>query len=192
MSAEDDKLIGKQKKRKGKKRGDDDDEEELDKMLAELELEYTGNAPSKVGVPEKSSQVATEKKLKKKDAETTESSSSADGLKEGVGSSNLEDLTARKQPESSEIDEEPKKNKKKKKNADNKKEIKKDEAPDDNNEVSEEAIPKSDNKKGKKKVEADAKKDKKGPGKKALAAMQETLKKIKVWLLSFSFKYLPW
>jgi len=183
---------GKQKKgKKGKKK--DDDEEDIEKMLAELELEYSGG--KKAGEDVKTEDKGSKKKNKKGkqmevDEESNELQEEVPAVVEEINESKkkkkskkAKDVVEPVEPEA-EVEgvengdkaaEEPEnetepaegavenKKKKKKKKA-------KEEAVDDAQET--------EGAKGKK-GKADDKKGKKGPGSKALAAMQETLKKIK-------------
>ena len=177
----------KQKKKKGKRK--DEDDEDLDKMLAELELEYSGaKKPEEIKAP-----VAAEvqevkegiKKKNKKDKLAEETESTVIEAKEETKPIIQEEETPVADVADVEADVDKKKKKKKKKagqesdSASNKEPDSIAKESDAAAEGNEENVDDKKTKKGKKKLE-DNKKDKKGPGKKALVAMQETLKKIKV------------
>ncbi|CAH1104045.1 unnamed protein product [Psylliodes chrysocephalus] len=176
---------GKKGKKKGKKRDDSDDE--IEKVLAELEMEYSGvvkEPPTK----QPSEEIKEEKdKIKKAKAEEKES--------EEIETSTVK-TAAQKKKEKKEREKQKKAGvKKQDQPKEGSAEPIPEEKPTDEVKLTDEKIEKEDNdqdaekksKKNKKKKggkeeedkEAKDKDPKKGPGKKTIAAMQEALKKLK-------------
>ncbi|XP_063375223.1 eukaryotic translation initiation factor 5B [Cydia amplana] len=209
ISSEDDKPQKPQKKaqekkepagKKGKKakRKKDDSDDDLEKVLAELEMEYAGvkKEPTPPAEGEKPAEPVEEKPKSKKKGKKEETKVEPEEEKEG--SDNELDVTiktaAQKKKEKKEREKQKKLEAKKKepegKKEEPKAEVEKKEeakaeepakAPSEGKEGDTPATEGKKKKKGKGKDEKEEKDDKgkKGPAKKTIAAMQEALKKIK-------------
>lgn len=192
-SSDDNRTTKNQGGKKGKKnRKRDDSDEDIEKVLAELEMEYAGiKKEPEPSVEEKPQEEKKEKKKEKKDKledkieepdddskteETNTVKTAAQKKKEKKEREKQKKLTQKKQEitkeDSQEPDEQPKKIDTIKKPED---------AGDKQDEDDQEGEKKSKKKKkkGKDEEDKDAKDAKKGPGKKTIAAMQEALKKLK-------------
>ncbi|XP_049865165.1 eukaryotic translation initiation factor 5B [Pectinophora gossypiella] len=196
------------KKGKKAKRKKDDSDDDLEKVLAELEMEYSGvkKEPTPAPEAEKPEEVPENKpksKTKGKKAETKQEPE--ENLEDKEQSDNENDVTiktaAQKKKEKKEREKQKKlEAKKKEKEQDSKKEVKEppkvekveakpeEEPKEEKKAPSEEkegegdaATTEGKGKKKKKGEKAEDKEDKskKGPNKKAIAAMQEALKKVK-------------
>ncbi|RZF43835.1 hypothetical protein LSTR_LSTR006376 [Laodelphax striatellus] len=191
---------GGKKGKKGKKKKDEDDDEDLDKMLAELQMEYAGVKEPSVEKsvaeePEPSEEVedtSKSKKKKKKGKEVSEQVGEEKPAEEDDG----EDAAGGTVKTAAQKKKEKKEREKQKKMAAKKTDVG-EKKPDDQNEKETpetDAIKEEDNaqeegdgedddkkkkKKKSKKEEEKDKKEKKGPGKKTIAAMQDALKKLR-------------
>ncbi|XP_026746387.1 eukaryotic translation initiation factor 5B [Trichoplusia ni] len=195
------------KKGKKAKRKKDESDDELEKVLAELEMEYAGvkKEPTPAPEPAKTEEVAEEKPKAKKKGKKEEPKAEVEKEEEKEGSDNENDVTiktaAQKKKEKKEREKQKKlEAKKKEKEQDTKKEsndvkapapVKEEPKPKAEEPPQEEAKAPSEEKDGegeppiegkkkKKKGEKAEKEDKakKGPTKKTIAAMQEALKKV--------------
>ncbi|CAG9859776.1 unnamed protein product [Phyllotreta striolata] len=173
---------GKKGKRKGKKRDDSDDE--IEKVLAELEMEYSGGATiQKDSNEDQQPESKKEKtKAKKEEKETDEVESSgtvktaAQKKKEKKEREKQKKMASKKQDGVKEEPSEPLVDRKSSEDAPITEEK------DDNDQEAEKKGKKNKKKKGGKEEEEVKEKEKdpkKGPGKKTIAAMQEALKKLK-------------
>ncbi|CAB3258159.1 unnamed protein product [Arctia plantaginis] len=193
------------KKGKKSKRKKDDSDDDLEKVLAELEMEYAGVKKEATPAPDpEKSEVAVEEKTKtKKKGKKEEAKVEPEEQEDREGSDNENDIiiktAAQKKKEKKEREKLKKlESKKKEKEQEAKKELtddkakapekvesKPEEIPEDVKAPSEEKeaegdTPAAEGKKKKKKGEKAEKDDKgkKGPTKKTIAAMQEALKKV--------------
>ncbi|XP_039280298.1 eukaryotic translation initiation factor 5B [Nilaparvata lugens] len=195
--AEKKKEKGGKKGKKGKKKKDEDDEEDLDKMLAELQMEYAGvkepsvektaadEEPAAAQVDEPTKSKKKKKKGKEENEKVSEEKGEDDDGDETAGGTVK--TAAQKKKEKKERE-------KQKKMAAKKQDVEK--KPQDQNEPETnepDALKEGDNaqeedgddddkkkkKKKSKKEEEKDKKEKKGPGKKTIAAMQDALKKLR-------------
>ncbi|XP_052738011.1 eukaryotic translation initiation factor 5B [Bicyclus anynana] len=196
------------KKGKKAKRRKDDSDEDIEKVLAELEMEYSGvkKEVTPAPEPEKSEEVVEEKPKTKKKGKKEEPKQEQNDEPEDKESDNENDITIKTAAQKKKEKKEREKQKKleaKKKEQDGKKdpaEPKKASAqpeeikPEPAEDVKDDQKPPSEDKEkegegdtpaaeGKKKKKGDKgdkdDKGKKGPTKKTLAAMQEALKKVK-------------
>ncbi|EEB18236.1 eukaryotic translation initiation factor 5B, putative [Pediculus humanus corporis] len=159
---------GGKKSKKSKKKRDEDDDEDIEKMLAELELEYSGLKPKEETKPNEPSK--TDEKPSKKEK------AGKKGRKEDFISEELRALDEMDYDyDDDDIPVKPKEKKKKPGQKEEKEEKKTSKGGDDDDKGKKK---KKDSEKDKDK-DKDKGKVKKGPGSKAIAAMQEALKKIK-------------
>ncbi len=188
------------KKSKKKKRKDDDDED-LDAVLAELKLEYSGKKapPTAAELAEADKAAAAEKEKKKKgkqkqteEAEDDDMEEAGDGEEAGAGGTVKTAAQKRKEKkerqkakaakeaaaQKSKPAKEKAQSREEEKNEEQEEEKKPDGAEGDEDGEDEKAGGADKKKKKKKAGEKEEKKGKKGPGKGALAAMQEALKKV--------------
>lgn len=176
--------VQEQKKgKKGKKKRNDSDED-IEKVLAELEMEYSGQKKEIVETPKieedekkkaKGKENDQEKKLDKEevkddDDQVSTVKSAAQKKKEKKERERLK-KQAQKKAEASKKGDEAKK--------DDKPEVKEIEKPSEKSDAEGEVAEEDDKKKKKKGVKEDPKEKGKGPGKKTILAMQEALKKAK-------------
>ncbi|KAK6619541.1 hypothetical protein RUM43_012298 [Polyplax serrata] len=157
---------GGKKSKKSKKKRDEDDDEDIEKVLAELELEYAGLKPKEEDKP--SEPAKSEEKSGKKEK---------GGKGKGKGKKDYDLEEEMRALDEGDEDVAPVSKKKDKKKKPQKEE------PEEKKETVEDDEKKSKKKKKGKEEEKEKEKDKgkakKGPGSKAIAAMQEALKKIK-------------
>ncbi|XP_057659019.1 eukaryotic translation initiation factor 5B [Diorhabda carinulata] len=184
-SSDDNRTTKNQGGKKGKKnRKRDDSDEDIEKVLAELEMEYAGikkepepSTEEKPKEEKKKKEKLEEKKEPEVDTKTEEASTvktAAQKKKEKKEREKQKKLSQKKQDttkeDSQEPEEQPKEMIKKLEDAGDKQE-------EDDQEGEKKS--KKKKKKGKDDEDKDAKDGKKGPGKKTIAAMQEALKKLK-------------
>ncbi|XP_044253860.1 eukaryotic translation initiation factor 5B [Tribolium madens] len=168
--------------KKGKKarRKRDDSDEDIEKVLAELELEYSGVKKEETPKtePEKPPEEKTSKK-KQNDKEKSVEPSEEKGETEEVTSTVK--TAAQKKKEKKEREKLKKMAKKEEVKKQDSVEVEEQKPDETATEPTEEDGEKESKKKKKKgvKEEKEAKEPKKGPGKKTIAAMQEALKKLK-------------
>ncbi|VEN46493.1 unnamed protein product [Callosobruchus maculatus] len=182
---------GGKKGKKGRRKHDDSDED-IEKVLAELEMEYSGVKKEDSPLPvdtskqEEEKEKKKKKKAKQKEAKEEETEEGTKQEEECAEESGTVKTAAQKKKEKKEREKQKKISGKKPEP------VKQDSVEDasteqkDKDEKTEEGDAGEDDKKSKKKKkkgkdeeEKDAKDAKKGPGKKTIAAMQEALKKMK-------------
>ncbi|BET01747.1 translation Initiation Factor [Nesidiocoris tenuis] len=182
--------------KKGKKKKKDDDEEDLDKLLAELQMEYNGETPAATLEEEEAKPKEEEPKKKKKKEKSAPLPPEVEAQVEDGGTEEPKEddgptvkSAAQKKKEKKEREKQKRLTEKVKQKTEAPKESKaeKPEEPPVEEPMPSETIDQDDDdsdgddKKRKKKKKAKGEKEEKAgkPNKKAIAAMQEALKKIK-------------